>query len=366
MTCVGGTVNTIPDTGGVGNIPLTRVVQIDGLRPEHARARTRTLVKIDPDDVVPEGNEFDNTAQATTSVKTAGDGGQNSVQPADDRQDGHRRASRRAASSPTRCAVDERGHQPGVRRRASATRCPPVPRSSRPRTTTRRALTSSAAPRPAASSPAPGRRSAARWSPPTAHRRAAPSRSRRSRPPSPVIITNTAFVDPNNTIPEGDETDNHDTDQHHRDGGGGGGFIDLTVSKCDIAVNPKPGIGAVTCARTPTSRSTAASTIIRYELTVSNARHRPRVPGRRARRAAGRHDLRLRGVTPCARDERLRSCAAQSLRSRHLHRRYARRLGEPHARRPDSRTITIVRARPAGAGRVVHEPGVHRPVQRHR
>ena len=36
------------------------------------------LAKIDPANVVPEGNEFDNSAQAQTVVKTAGDGGLNS------------------------------------------------------------------------------------------------------------------------------------------------------------------------------------------------------------------------------------------------------------------------------------------------
>ena len=36
------------------------------------------VAKVDPDNLVPEGNEFDNEAQASTTVTTAGNGGANS------------------------------------------------------------------------------------------------------------------------------------------------------------------------------------------------------------------------------------------------------------------------------------------------
>ena len=81
VTCTGGdfsgTVNTIPDTGGVGTVPLTREIQVTVFAPDTPGSYQNTA-KIDPADVVAEGNEFDNTAQATTVVETAGDGGQNS------------------------------------------------------------------------------------------------------------------------------------------------------------------------------------------------------------------------------------------------------------------------------------------------
>ena len=51
----------------------------------------------------------------------------------------------------------------------------------------------------------------ARWSPATAHRSIRTITIKAFSPTQPGLVTNTAFVDPNNTIPEGDETDNHDT-----------------------------------------------------------------------------------------------------------------------------------------------------------
>ena len=73
VTCTGGdfsgSVNTIPDTGGVGAVPTTRTIRITVFAPNTPGSYQNTA-KIDPADVVAEGNEFDNTAQATTTVST--------------------------------------------------------------------------------------------------------------------------------------------------------------------------------------------------------------------------------------------------------------------------------------------------------
>ena len=142
VTCTGGdfsgTVNTIPDTGGVGNIPLTRVVQVTVFAPDTPGTYQNT-VKIDPADVVPEGNEFDNTAQATTAsrrpvtvARTPSTSCRSTRRPP--------RSVPTSSPSPTRCGSRTRAPtRPSAS--SSVTCCPPVPVHLGHATTTRRTPT---------------------------------------------------------------------------------------------------------------------------------------------------------------------------------------------------------------------------------
>ncbi|MFQ6170509.1 CARDB domain-containing protein [Oryzobacter sp. R7] len=262
VTCTGGdfsgTVNTIPDTGAPppATIPLTRQVQVTVFAPNTPGSYQNT-VKIDPNDVVPEGNEFDNTAQVTTSVRTAGDGGQNSFHQL--RIDKTATASvstssvitytlevRNAGTNPA-FGVSVRDVLPAGTVFISATDDAPGSNqftcSQAGGTVTCTGATLSGT--DVSASGAPQVRTIT---------------IRAFAPTQPGTITNTAFVDPDNTIPEGDETDNHDS--ANTTVTVGAGYIDLQVTKCDQAVTD----GCTTDVNTYPSGSTIA-----YRLEVRNA-----------------------------------------------------------------------------------------------
>jgi len=75
-------------------------------------------------------------------------------------------------------------------------------------------------------------------------------------PNRPMIVTNTAYVDPDNTIPEGDETDNAASASTVVTVGAG--FIDLSITTCDGG--PCPTVGNPVPMNTP----------ITYAVTVTN------------------------------------------------------------------------------------------------
>ena len=71
VTCTGGdlsgTVNTIVDTPGPGDVPTVRNIRIKVFAPNTPGDYPNSAV-VDPNNVVPEGNEFDNDSQITTTV----------------------------------------------------------------------------------------------------------------------------------------------------------------------------------------------------------------------------------------------------------------------------------------------------------
>jgi uncharacterized repeat protein (TIGR01451 family) len=71
VTCTGGdfsgAINTIPDNPGPGNVPITRHIRITVFAPNTPGTYTNHAT-VDPDNVVPEGNEFDNDSSVNTTV----------------------------------------------------------------------------------------------------------------------------------------------------------------------------------------------------------------------------------------------------------------------------------------------------------
>jgi uncharacterized repeat protein (TIGR01451 family) len=80
VTCTGGalsgTLNTIPEASGGGTVPTSRDVTVTIFAP-NTPGDYPNVAKVDPDNTIPEGNEFDNQSSITVRVRTTGDGGQN-------------------------------------------------------------------------------------------------------------------------------------------------------------------------------------------------------------------------------------------------------------------------------------------------
>lgn len=238
ITCTGGdfsgTVNTIPDTGGAGNVPLTRTIEVVVYAPDVPGTYTNTA-KVDPDDVVREGNEFDNTAQAQTVVKTAGDGGLNSfVQLTIDKS-----ATAQVGTSSVityTLDVSNAGTNPafGVSVRdvlPAGTQFISAEETSLAGPATRFNCSESGGTVTCTGATLSGTVVTSSGAP--------TSRTitiKAFSPNRPGNVTNTAIVDPANAIPEGDETDNQDSATTKVVVGAG--FIDLRIAKCDTAVAP--------------------------------------------------------------------------------------------------------------------------------
>jgi len=75
VTCAGGdfsgSLNTITDSPGPGNVPTGRDIKIAVFAPNTPGAYTNNAT-VDPDNVVAEGNEFDNDSSANTTVTVGG------------------------------------------------------------------------------------------------------------------------------------------------------------------------------------------------------------------------------------------------------------------------------------------------------
>jgi uncharacterized repeat protein (TIGR01451 family) len=239
ITCIGGdlsgTVNTIPDTGGVGDVPLARQILITVYAPGTPGTYTN-VAKVDPDNLVPEGNEFDNQAQASTTVTTAGNGGANSF---------HQLTIGKSAT-PTVATSSIITYTLSVANVGTDPSFGVAVRDTLPAGTTfisaddqapgatqftcsvsGQVVTCSGATLSGTATVLPGA-PATRTIVITAF---APNR--------PMIVTNTAYVDPDNTIPEGDETDNAASASTVVTVGAG--FIDLSVTKCDGGPCPTDG-----------------------------------------------------------------------------------------------------------------------------
>ena len=256
ITCIGGdlsgTVNTIPDTGGVGDIPLTRQILVTVYAPGTPGTYTN-VAKVDPDNLVPEGNEFDNEAQASTKVTTAGNGGANSFYQLT--IDKTATASVATSSVITYVlTVTNEGTDPAfgvtVRDTLPAGTSFISADDQTPGATqftcsvNGHVITCSGATLSGTVTTLPGA-PATRTIVITAF---APNR--------PMIVTNTAYVDPDNTIPEGDETDNAASASTVVTVGAG--FIDLSITTCDGG--PCPTVGNPLPMNTP----------ITYAVNVTN------------------------------------------------------------------------------------------------
>ena len=259
ITCIGGdlsgTVNTIPDSGGVGDVPTSRQILITVYAPGTPGTYTN-VAKVDPDNLVPEGNEFDNEAQASTTVTTAGNGGANSF---------HQLTIGKSAT-PTVATSSIITYTLSVANLGTDPAFGVAVRDTLPAGTTfisaddqapgatqftcavsGQVITCSGATLSGTATVLPGA-PATRTIVITAF---APNR--------PMIVTNTAYVDPDNTIPEGDETDN--AASAFTVVTVGAGFIDLSVTKCDggpcpTNANPVPMNENITYTVTVTNSGT--------------------------------------------------------------------------------------------------------------
>jgi uncharacterized repeat protein (TIGR01451 family) len=75
VTCIGGdlsgSINKIPDTPGPGDVPITRHIRIKVFAP-NTPGVISNLATVDPDNLIPEGNEFDNDSFLQTRVTVGG------------------------------------------------------------------------------------------------------------------------------------------------------------------------------------------------------------------------------------------------------------------------------------------------------
>ena len=262
VTCSGGdfsgTVNTIPDTGGAGNVPLTRTIEVVVYAPDVPGSYTNTA-KVDPDDVVREGNEFDNSAEAQTVVKTAGDGGLNSFVQLEIDKSATAEVGTSSVITYT-LEVSNTGTNPafGVTVRdvlPAGTQFISAEETSLAGPATRFNCSESGGTVTCTGATLSGTSVTASGAP--------TSRTitiKAFSPNRPGNITNTAIVDPNNAIPEGDETDNQDSATTKVVVGDG--FIDLRIAKCDTAIAPG-------CAGDVNGFDSGA--LITYQIDVSNA-----------------------------------------------------------------------------------------------
>ena len=183
--------------GGTATITMTTFA------PDTPGTYTNQAI-VDPENTIPEGDEFNNQASVQTIVQNGGNGAFNDLH---DRQDGHRDHDPRRR---------HQLHAAGLATRAPTPAANVAVRDILPAGTT---FVSAEDNVPAAPAPSPARTRAASSTAP-APRSSPGSATPRfilievTAPNTNVSLTNQAFVDPDNAIPEGDElnnTDTHDT-----------------------------------------------------------------------------------------------------------------------------------------------------------
>ena len=239
VTCTGGalsgTLNTIPESAGGGTVPTSRDVKVTIFAP-NTPADYPNAAKVDPDNTVPEGNEFDNQSSVTLRVRTAGDGGQNSFN----------QLTITKAATITVATSSVITYTVTVANSGSDPAFGVVMRDVLPAGTAFiSALDTVAGPNAFNCSAAAGvvTCTGATLSGTVVTASLAPTtrtvQIKAFSPTQPGTVTNTAFVDPDNAIPEGDETDNHASASTLVTVGAG--YIDLQVSKCDTAAAPCDG-----------------------------------------------------------------------------------------------------------------------------
>lgn len=232
ITCTGGalsgTINVIPESAGGGNVPTFRDLTVKVFAPDTPGNYTN-LAKVDPDNAIPEGNEFDNESQVATQVKTATDGGLNSFNQLTITKGDNPDPVATSSTLTYTITVTNAGTDPafGVKVRDSLA------------AGTGFISAADGAPGPNAflcgySAGVVDCSGATLSGTAVTASGAAAVRTiivKVFAPTQPGLITNNAFVDPDNTIPEGDETDNHA--EQTTKVVVGAGFVDLTVRKCD-------------------------------------------------------------------------------------------------------------------------------------
>lgn len=256
VTCTGGdlsgTVNSIP------GVPTSRHIRIVVFAPNEPGSYANTAT-VDPANLVPEGNEFDNDDQVLTTVTTAGNGGQNSVYQLGITKDDSPPIVATSSVLTYTLTVTNTGTDPAfgvaVRDNLPAGTQFISAADGNPGSNAfscsyaAGVVTCTGATIDGTANLLPG---------------VLDSRTiviKVFSPTQPGTITNHAFVDPDNTIPEGDETDNHD--QEDTTVVVGAGYIDLQVRKCDEAIT-------ATCA-TDAPKGFKSGATITYRVEVTNA-----------------------------------------------------------------------------------------------
>lgn len=276
VTCTGGdfsgSLNTIPDSPGPGNVPITRHIRITLFVPNAVGTYTNHAT-VDPDNLVPEGNEFDNDSSVDTTVEPCVGQAQCTSENAFNEltitktQVSPANPVARNAIVTYNLKVENLGSDPaqGV---VATDRLPAGFRFIN------------------AKDSSPGDPNAFTCGGPDASGvltcsggslsgtvNALPGGAPTSRtivvrvfaPDTPGTYSNLAFVDPNNTIPEGNEFNNQSSVDTEVKNGGNGPFIDLHLIKTQEPVldQDQPG-GANTPVRV------APGGPIKYVLTVQN------------------------------------------------------------------------------------------------
>ena len=235
VTCTGGdlsgTVNTIVDTPGPGLVPTVRNIRITVFAPNTPGVYPNSAV-VDPNNVVPEGNEFDNDSQITTTVAIGAANEFNELTVAKTQTDPAGNAVATSSIVTWEIVVTNTGSDPAFNVRLT---------DMLPSGFTFIAAVDTSGPSdpfrfvcaPAAGNTVDctgatlsGTVNVAGTSPTT---RTIVLRAYASAIPG--IYTNTVIVDPANAIPEGNETNNTANASVDVSNGGPGAFIDLEVDK---------------------------------------------------------------------------------------------------------------------------------------
>lgn len=256
VTCVSGdlsgSINVIPD-GIAGTVPTFRTIRVTVFAP-NTPGNILNIATVDPDNTVAEGNEFDNDAFLSTLVRPC-----TSLSDCTDTNAVYELTIDKTLVTPTPqpvarngiltfdLAVENLGSDPvsGV---TVTDRLPAGfnfvsakdlnngdpeafhctgPDASGVVTCSGGSLNGNVNPNPGGA-------------PTTRH-----IRIRVFAPNTPGIYTNNAFVDPNNTIPEGNEFNNQDSLDIDVQNGGSGPYIDLTVDKTQLIPDPGTDDGKV-------------------------------------------------------------------------------------------------------------------------
>jgi uncharacterized repeat protein (TIGR01451 family) len=235
VTCTGGDfsglVNTIPD--GSGTVPTSRDIKIVIFAPNTPGTYTNHAT-VDPDNVVPEGNEFDNDSSVDTKVTVGGNDMFNELTIKKEQTDPANNEVATSSIVTYKLTVSNTGSDPAFNVKVTDT----LPSGF----TFISAVDTTGSPSdPNAFVCATGSgntvncTSAAldgtvnHLAPATFPTRFITVKAYASS--TPAVYTNTAVVDPQNTIPEGNETNNTAQVQTTVKVGQPQGFIDLTVDK---------------------------------------------------------------------------------------------------------------------------------------
>jgi len=235
VTCTGGdlsgTVNKIVDTPGPADVPTVRNIRIKVYAPNTPGIYPNSAV-VDPSNVVPEGNEFDNDSQITTTVAIGAANEFNELTIAKTQTDPAGNAVATSSIVTWDILVSNSGSDPAFNVRVtdalpSGFTLVSALDTSGPSDPFRFVCSAGASNTvDCTGATLSGTVNAAGTNPTT---RTIQLRAFSS--PIPGTYTNTVIVDPANAIPEGNETNNTASASVVASNGGPGAFIDLQIDK---------------------------------------------------------------------------------------------------------------------------------------